>query len=128
MKNMKALVRLGKLEHAANPSSYSGRESAITRFDVVILLGAIVVLASVALNRVRLQAQIWSGASCYNRLQTLSSGYITFAVEALAIVTDLSTNQGGTREFANDPRACYRHFAAFSKATSLKGCGVVLAH
>jgi hypothetical protein len=49
-------------------------------------------------------------AECFSNLRRISSDWDTFFGEHSKFITDVSTNQGGTKEYASDTNQVYLHF------------------
>lgn len=108
-----------------NRSCHRLRLAGFSRTDAIAVVGTCTLVLAVVGAMIAKHKSEHSRMSCFSNLQGLSSAYASFAFEANASPSEVSTNLGGSAEFIDDPRSCYRHFAAFcsnSRPLSLLVC------
>ena len=111
----------------------SRRSAAFTRLELAIVLGVILVLALLTFPAVaRAQAKA-NRIRCVSHLKNLGLGLRIFSTDNNGarpgqVSThksvwpwQVSTNQGGSREFLNDPSLTWPHFLALSNSMSSSG-------
>ncbi len=79
---------------------------------VVVILSALVFSMLHASGRRRAN-DLRDRSECVNNLRKLSGNYEIFIVKNGRFITEISTNMGGTMEYANQEASAYLHFRAF---------------
>jgi len=99
--------------------SPSRRTAAFTRLELAIVLGVILVLALLILPPLARSQLKASRTKCVNQLKNVGLGLRIFSADHNgAWPWQVSTNQGGSREFLQDPSLAWPHFLALSNELS----------
>jgi len=99
--------------------SRTSASRALTRLELLVVLATLAVLLVAVLPRLVQQKRIANRIACVSRLKNIGLTFRIFATEFTnAYPFQVSTNRGGTREWADDPFQAWRHFAAVSNELS----------